>query len=100
MKPYKLKHVPTGLYYQPYKHKGSHLSKRGKIYQTQLNILSSSSYSNGGNELVILCEYGSQVYELTKNILNWSEANRSYCGNKYGQVRCTTLVSDWVKEEI
>jgi len=102
MKPYKLKHVPTGLYYQPHKHRGSHLSKRGKIYQTSVNILSIGYYSDSSKRdtLVILCEYGSQIYNLTKDILNWSEPSRSYYGNKSGQVKCTTLVSDWIKEKI
>lgn len=31
MKPYKVKHIPTGLYYQPSKG-GNNLSPRGKIY--------------------------------------------------------------------
>ena len=35
MKPYRLKHHPTGLYYQP----NSGLSKKGKIYQTESNAL-------------------------------------------------------------
>ena len=37
---YKLKHVPTGMYYQPIKGRWSHektnLSTRGKIYTTKL----------------------------------------------------------------
>ena len=37
---YKLKHVPTGMYYQPIKSRWSHektnLSARGKIYTTKL----------------------------------------------------------------
>lgn len=36
MKPYKLKHIPTGLYYQP----NTGLSKKGKVYQGKSNALS------------------------------------------------------------
>lgn len=42
MVPYKVKHVPTGLYYQPHKHRGSNISTRGKIYQTGTHGLSSA----------------------------------------------------------
>ena len=42
MKPYKLKHLPTGLYYQPHKHRGSNLSEKGKIYQSGTHGLSSA----------------------------------------------------------
>lgn len=36
---YKLKHIPTGLYYKPLNGTSSNLSKRGKIYQTKINAL-------------------------------------------------------------
>lgn len=39
MKAYRLKHIPTGLYYQPSK-SGNNLSKRGKVYLTKSNPLS------------------------------------------------------------
>lgn len=87
MKPYRLKHIPTGLYYQPHKHGGSHLSKTGKIYQTKVNIV---------DKLTIYCQFGSRVYEMTKDRLNWSEPHGSY----YGQVKCKTLITDWMTEEI
>ena len=32
MKIYKLKHIPTGLYYKPFAGSGSNLSKNGKVY--------------------------------------------------------------------
>lgn len=37
---YRVKHVPTGLYYQPQRHHGSNLSTRGKVYQTAKHGLS------------------------------------------------------------
>ena len=42
MELYRLKHKPTGLYYQPVRGKYdnvTNLSKRGKIYQTKANAL-------------------------------------------------------------
>ena len=46
MKPYKLKHTPTGLYWQPITNRGSHFSKRGKIYQTKTNMLTPSCFAD------------------------------------------------------
>ena len=38
MEAYRLKHIPTGLYYQPAKN-GNNLSKRGKVDLTKENPL-------------------------------------------------------------
>ena len=38
MKPYRIKHKPTGLYYQPLVN-GNNLSKTGKVYLTNNNVL-------------------------------------------------------------
>lgn len=38
MKPYRIKHKPTGLYYQPTIN-GNNLSKTGKVYLTKNNVL-------------------------------------------------------------
>lgn len=38
MKPYRIKHKPTGLYYQPTVN-GNNLSKTGKVYLTKNNVL-------------------------------------------------------------
>lgn len=40
IRPYRIKHKPTGLYYQPAAN-GNNLSKRGKVYLGGKNILSS-----------------------------------------------------------
>lgn len=39
MNPYRIKHKPTGLYYQPINN-GNNLSKHGKVYLTKTNPLS------------------------------------------------------------
>jgi hypothetical protein len=95
MKPYKLKHVPTGLYYQPLKHRGSNFSKRGKIYQTNVNILSLSYYSNGKirDILTIFANEDTIVYKEFKNILVWEKSQNN-------NFKTATLATDWVKEEI
>lgn len=38
MTPYRIKHKPTGLYYQPTVN-GNNLSKKGKVYLTKNNVL-------------------------------------------------------------
>lgn len=90
MKPYKVKHIPTGLYFQPHKHRGSHLSKNGKIYQTKTNGLSNRS---GYKCFRIACQKDSQIHKLTKNILCWSDYT-------YGQLYTNTNFEDWIQEEI
>lgn len=106
MKPYKLKHVPSGLYYQPHKHHGSNISKRGKIYQTGTHGLSSAfkhaeKYKNlYPNELNyqkfrIQVEKDSLVHKHLKDMFTWVE-----CKWAYNQLMADTLISDWVIEEI
>lgn len=64
MKPYRIKHIPTGLYYKPGE---VNLSKTGKVYQTAGNILTYVSRD------VVLVEVrkGSKIYEATKDIIRW-----------------------------
>jgi hypothetical protein len=92
MKPYKMKHVPTGLYFQPHKHRGSHLSKNGKIYQTKSNGVESGNY--GKKYFTVCCESGSQIHKMTKDILQWLP------GYSRNQLQTSTNFEDWVKEEI
>lgn len=92
MKPYRLKHIPTGLYFQPHKHRGSHLSKKGKIYQTKSNGIDTGNY--GHKTFTVACEKDSQIHKMTADILDWQN------GWSYNQLKAETNFSDWVKEEI
>lgn len=102
---YKLKHVPTGLYYQPHKHRGSNLSKRGKIYQTATHGLSSSfkerdRYKERTGidkefEFTVYCAEDGVVHRMTKDLLKWETYKYAY-----GQVRAETNVNDWIIEEV
>lgn len=97
---YRLKHLPTGLYFQPHKHRGSHLSKKGKIYQNKNNGLSSSlRYAEKYNDLdtrtfTVYCQKESQIHKLTKEILNWEQHYNYY------QLKASTRLKDWIIEEI
>lgn len=101
MIPYKLKHVPTGLYYQPHKHRGSNLSKKGKIYQNGTNGLSVDyKYAKKYNDFetrtfTVFVEKNSIVHKLTKDILEYKE-----CSYAPYQLKAETLLKDWVKEEL
>lgn len=91
---YKLKHKPTGLYFQPHKHRGSHLSKKGKIYQTKSNGLS-SAVSGGHKMFRINCQKDSHIHKSTKDTLAWQE-----CRWNGMQLYADTLVSDWEVEPL
>lgn len=93
MKPYKVKHIPTGLYYQPHKHRGSHLSKNGKIYQTNVNGVESGNY--GHKTFTVWCQKDSTIHKLTASVLDWTESRHSY-----GQIKAETRFEDWIREEI
>lgn len=91
---YKLKHIPTGLYYQPHKHSGSNLSKRGKIYQTNTHGLS-NCFKNNRTSFDVYCEEGSVVHRITTNLIAWEK-----CRCKYRQLLGKTLVKDWIVEPV
>lgn len=98
---YKLKHLPTGLYFQPRKHRGSNLSKKGKIYQTKNNGLSSAlkdaEYYNDFETRTfrVDCQKNSQIHKLTKDILIWKEVSYNAM-----QLKTETRLKDWVVEYI
>lgn len=93
-KPYKVKHVPTGLYWQPHKHRGSHLSKNGKIYQTKANGV--FDYYNIKNGIVrVSCLKDSRIYKLTINKIPWTPS--TYDGSSMSG---NTILTDWIIEEL
>jgi hypothetical protein len=91
---YKLKHVPTGLYYQPHKHRGSNLSKRGKIYQTATHGLS-AAFRNKAEKFTIYVEKDSVAHKSSKEVLEYIE-----CKHSYNQMKTETNTSDWIIENI
>ena len=94
--PYKLKHTPTGLYYQPHKFRGSNWSKRAKIYQTKVNILNLGYHSDGSprNILWIYAHEDTLIFKEFKDKLSWEKSTGR---NEY---KVATLTEDWIKEEI
>ena len=102
MKPYKLKHLPTGLYYQPYTYRGSNLSKKGKIYQGNTHGLSSTikRHKMMPDDEYYKCFYvfvhkNCSIYREFQHAFNWQE-----CGYSCNTLKAETKLSDSVIEEI
>lgn len=89
---YKVKHIPTGLYYQPVTSSGTNLGKKGKIYET-----SSSCLSGSENYIIIDIKKESPVYRDFAGILE-STYGLHKSGAKFGCVYCKITKSDFEKE--
>lgn len=88
MKPYRIKHIPTGLYYKPGE---TNLSKTGKAYQTANNIL---TYVCRGCVPVSILK-GSKIHEATKDKIQWEpERFRPWVCN------ATLPITEFEKEEL
>lgn len=101
MELYRLKHKPTGLYYQPvrgrWRSKKTNLSKKGKIYQSGKNALM-------GNYNTITINISAKQYKENKEVfdsLGIYDSNRSHFSSYHDpeyMLRC--LKSDFEKEYI
>lgn len=90
MKPYRLKHKPSGFYYQPTTKGGNNLGKNGKVYLTGVNGLSAER-----DPILITVKESSIAYKKTKDTMNWEK-----CRWKYGCMMCYIPHSDFEKENI
>lgn len=96
MKPFRLKHIPTGLYYQPHKHRGNNLSEKGKVYMTtNTPILTGYKKAEKSGTLHtrsyrIYITKGIRVHEKTKDIIRWVESYKERHSLSY-----ETLFTDW-----
>jgi hypothetical protein len=90
---YRIKHTPSGLYYQPHKHGESNISKKGKIYHTEGNA--TSSLSQNGFAPSIQVKKGGVVHKLTIDLLDYKEVKWTY-----GQVIARTKKEDWIIEKL
>lgn len=75
MKPYRVKHIPTGLYYKPVGSTYNNLSKSGKIYWTKSNVLNTDIYERNGKRCIgIHIATDSPIHKRTQNIINWEKS--------------------------
>lgn len=59
---YRIKHIPTGLYYQPRKYRGNNLSKNGKVYHKRPIL---------NKPITLVLHSGSRVYNEIKENAGW-----------------------------
>lgn len=59
MDPYRIRHKPTGLYYQPISN-GNNLSKNGRVYLTKVNPL---SQNHGRDYIWVQFNGNSRIYK-------------------------------------
>ena len=69
MKPYRIKHIPTGLYYQPVK-SGNNLGERGKVYLTNASPL---SMHDDDYSIWLQLRKDSLAYKKTANLVAWKD---------------------------
>lgn len=94
MKPYKVKHVPTGLYYMP--SSATNLTKRGKIYNGGGSIL---TYTNDDSIRLRLLR-NSPAYKEHKEYFDNYEFNRSNYYGKSWSILLDIPKKDFIKEEL
>lgn len=88
MKPYRIKHVPTGLYYKPGK---VNLSKNGKVYTTGVNAF---SYFTCGY-IPVSARKGSKLHTSTQDLIAWETKTYSSW-----EVSARIPIEQFIKEEI
>ena len=88
MKPYRVKHVPSGLYYQPTKD-GNNLSKQGKVYFTSQNC-----FDHFMKEIGISMNKKSRLLPLLGSI-SFKE-----CPWDKWRLYCKVPKSEFIKEEL
>lgn len=93
IKAYKIKHIPTGLYYQP-AIRGNNLSKTGKVYQTCINPL--TMYA-GCTYMDITLNINSQVYKKYKDYFPELKECKSYSSILGGHITKDKFEFEYLK---
>ena len=88
MKPYRIKHVPTGLYYKPGE---VNLTKNGRIYTTEVNAF---SYFSCGY-IPVKARANSKLHTSTKGVIPWEKT--AYYPSR---VSARIPIEQFIKEEI
>lgn len=76
MKAYRVKHIPTGLYYQP-RNGHNNLSPKGKVYNTNNSIFS------GQKSIRISIKSHSKIYKEFKDVLLPYKESQNKGGEEY-----------------
>lgn len=74
VKPYRIKHKASGLYYQPSRNH-SNLSKNGKVYMTNNSLL---MINNSYDYIAISVRKGTKVHDILEKEMPLKGVERSY----------------------
>ena len=88
MRPYRIKHIPTGLYYKPGE---VNLTKNGKVYTTGVNAF---SYFTDGY-IPVSARVNSKLHTSTKGVIQWGKT--AYYPSR---VSAKIPIEQFIKEEI
>jgi hypothetical protein len=92
---YRIKHIPTGLFYKPIAGTQTNLSKHGKIYATEGHAKSSYGSSKS---IRIYAKEGSVLY---RNICEKVDFQKSYNYSDYNKkMHCDAPISEWIIEKV
>jgi hypothetical protein len=94
MKAYRIKHIPTGLYYKP--STSTNLTKRGKAYTTANNIL---TYSNS-EYIHISLRAESESYKKNKEYFDQLELYPNAYYKSSWRKLFRIPINDFTKEEL
>lgn len=93
-KPYRLKHIKSGLYYQPLSQGGNNLGVNGKVYLTKKNGLDDAI----DGDVYIAVKMNSRVYRLTKYCIDWKE-HTYMCDGVYARVPVSDFEIEYLEVE-
>lgn len=94
MKPYRIKHIPTGLYYRP--STDTNLTKRGKSYVTGGNILTCSK----SEYIHISLRVESEAYKKNKEYFDPLELYPNAYYKSSWRKLFRIPINDFIKEEL
>lgn len=88
MQAYRIKHIPSGLYYQPVRgYIKANLSKRGKVYLTGTNPITLQRL----DYIYIQVDKETRVFNLVKDL---------FPIDQNGDISCRVPKSEFIKEEV
>lgn len=87
---FKIRHNPSGLFYQVGRHMGSNLSKSGKMYSKIGHAKSAFNPEKSKSFRVVLSQ-SSPLIKILENLGHKLESRSGY----YSQVTCITPASEW-----
>lgn len=92
MRPYRIKHVPTGLYYDPGE---VNLTKNGKVYTTSVRAF--SCFTSG--YIPVKARANSTLHKSTKDIIQWEKVTY-YPSRVYARIPVEQFIKERYENNI